>query len=830
MPTVIAPAIVSAFAAGGVTISAATAATMATAGLYIATTAASYFIQQAMAEKPETGTKLRASLGGAVDQSFIFGEKETAGSFIYRGTWGVSGKVPNGYLVNVYCLQDMRSEAVLQRVWTAKKAAMDQSSSWSIDGKNLGHPVAAFDSGGSHYLGVRIHDGTQTSADPYLRSVFGSDATRPWTSDMIGRGRTLAIVTQRYNKKEPEGEVAPVFLVRGIKLYDWRKDSTNGGSGTHRYGTYSTYEYSANPAVVMYNIMRGIYHGDEWMYGGEGWPASRFDNDAWTAAANHCDENVTLKNGDTEKRYRCGGEVALSEEPWSVIERLMKACNGRVVESGGRFKLHCGGVGTSVHSFNDDSVLASEELTGRLFPVREDIANTITGTYVEPDNGGRQKAFRPRADADLIAEDGGERKISADFEYVRSNTQAQRLAKLTLKDNRRFRTFSLALWTEGRKLEPCDVVSWTSTRFGFESKKFIVGDVSLQRDGVTVVNLREANPADADWSTLDEDSYETGVYGDIVPPAQTLSATVSSFGITDDAGNNRRPGIRIQATLDEDFNDCEALLYKVRKSASVPRVIMRGRSEGFFDPDSEDYGDVVFTDNSFLPGRAVQVNYRVKPEGDRAAAWAGWTNVTLTNARLKVQNLDAGNENDIDAIGTSNILPLSVEGRIGWTGSNNAHTWTGEDNAKTRVVNLGGPSAIINPNPSTVLLKVSGRLKADVSAISGKPGTVGSFATTVTIFSAPVSGSGTLGKAVAIYSASVIGSREVRYDGFSTKAGNKAFEDVVVDIYDGAAGEAPRRKYYAQVKYAISPGQFGTNVTGKGSIQNLTIKGSWSKR
>jgi hypothetical protein len=816
MGAVLAPIILGAGASASAL---ATAATAINIGLYVATTAASYFIQQAMAPKPETGTKLDAVLGGAAGQSFIFGEKETAGSFIYTGTWGIPGRTPNAYLVNVFCLQDFRAEGFSSRLWTDKKNTIDFDKTWMADGNNLGSPVTAFDAGGAHHLGVKFHDGTQTSADGYLRAVFGSDANRPWTSGMVGRGRTLAIVTQKYNKDEPEGEVQPLFVVKGIKLYDWRKDSTNGGSGSHRYGTYSTYEHSANPVVVAYNIMRGIYYGNDWMYGGQEWPKGRFDNDTWTAAANVCDENVSLAGGGTEKRYRVGGEVDLSEEPWTVIERLLKACNGRIVDNGGIFKVYCGGVGASVFSFTDDDILVSEELTGSLFPTSEKIANTITGTYIEPNNAGNEKAYKPRTQSDFVAEDGGERKISMDFEYVRSNTQAQRLARLALRDNRRFRTFRVALWTQGRKLEPCDAVSWTSSRFGFSGKKFIVGDVELHRDGVTFVNLREANDNDADWSTDDEDAYDTGVYGDIPVAAQTLSATVTAVSVTDDGGNNRRPAIRIQSTLDGDFVDCDALLWKVRKSASVTRVFARGRIDGFFDPNSDDYGDGVFTDNSFMAGRTVQVSYRIKPESDRPTSWSTWENVTLTNARMKIQLVQGGSSNDIDAVDTDNIVANAVQGKADWTSSNSTQSWTNRNNNQSATAGFGNSGGINNPNPSPVFVRIKASLSAKVTAANFTNPNTARAVTTLEVYSEKTDGS----NSYTLYSVSRTGTRN--------QAGNQndGSGDIDVTIMD-TYSSSDNRRYRARAVFELFPSADGANVDAECKVTDFSGVVAWSKR
>ena len=480
-----------------------TAATVASEVLlYAGTTAASYFIQQANQPKQDSGTKLKATSGGAVDQSIIVGEKETAGSLIYAGTWGRPGKSPNTYYARVFCLQDMPSSGFSSRLWTGgKKAAIDfdhitytdadtdypaDGSGYSGSGQSMGHPVPTLDHDGNHYAWVKFLDGSQTVADPYLRAVFGSRDDRPWTASMVGRGRTLMIVTQRFTVKESNSELSATAVVQGMAFCDWRKDSTNGGTGSHRWGDAATYEYSANPAVILYNIMRGIYRDGTWIYGGFDWPARRFDTDSWTAAANVCDQNVDLAGGGTEKRYRMGAEIDLAEPPLSVMDRVLASFSGRLVESGGIYKLYAGGIGASVYSFGDDDVIVTEPLSGKMFPSREDICNTITGSYCEPDNGGQMKAYKKRTDAGYVADDNGElRSKEMNFDYVRNNRQAQRLAKHALNDNRRFMTKVAAFPSLARKLEPGDTVNWSdSARFGFANKKFIIGDVTLTNRGV----------------------------------------------------------------------------------------------------------------------------------------------------------------------------------------------------------------------------------------------------------------------------------------------------------------------------------------------------------
>ncbi len=102
--------------------------------------------------------------------------------------------------------------------------------------------------------------------------------------------------------KNGDGLTSPaklLFEVVGAPLYDWRKDSTMGGSGSHRWDNQSTWEYSDNPAVQAYNLERGFFNGIQRMVG-KAVRASRLPLAKYTQAANICDEIMT----DGTKRYR----------------------------------------------------------------------------------------------------------------------------------------------------------------------------------------------------------------------------------------------------------------------------------------------------------------------------------------------------------------------------------------------------------------------------------------------------------------------------------------------------------------------------------------------
>ena len=125
----------------------------------------------------------------------------------------------------------------------------------------------------SNYVGFawcRFKDGSQTVVDPMLLDKYGSAGARPWEATMVGRGVAYAVMTYLWRDSPQiwDGRPTEKFVVKGIRLYDPRKDTTAGGSGAHRYGTTSTHEWSDNPVVMIYNLLRGIQIRGGHVYGG----------------------------------------------------------------------------------------------------------------------------------------------------------------------------------------------------------------------------------------------------------------------------------------------------------------------------------------------------------------------------------------------------------------------------------------------------------------------------------------------------------------------------------------------------------------------------------
>ncbi len=74
------------------------------------------------------------------------------------------------------------------------------------------------------------------------------------------------------------------------------------------------------------------------------------------AAANLCDESVSLADGATEPRYTCNGTFALTVRRGEVLQNLLTACAGRLTYSAGQFVIHPGAwVGSTLNVGSGDA-------------------------------------------------------------------------------------------------------------------------------------------------------------------------------------------------------------------------------------------------------------------------------------------------------------------------------------------------------------------------------------------------------------------------------------------------------------------------------------------
>ena len=596
-----------------------------------------------MSAKKQTqpGIVGQVQMGGDKSLSFIVGSYATAGHLEYINSFGKVDDVENAVLTQVITLSDLPVHSISNRVFVnGETCTRDPGIVTSSEAAKFGatsYPVTEYKYSKWWFLFLKYYVGDQTVADPNLVAQFaGND--RPWTADMVGRGLAYVIATAEFERHLMTAIPAFRFEVQGIRLYDPRRDSSVGGNGPQRWGNEETYEWTDNPVVIIYNILRGIHYQGEFIWGGTvkpwGLPLS-----GWIAAMNECDVLVQIENGQFEKQYRCGYEIrTLDQEPMDVIEELLKACNGRVSESGGVYNIHVGPPGLPVAFLSDDEFVITKEREFDAFPGLESTFNGVTGTWPSPDAAWEMKDAPQRRFTEYEAEDEG-RILLADVEFntVPFPNQVQRLMMALAKANRRFRKHIGTLPPWAAVLDPFDVIALTSLKEGYQNKHFEIMGIDDQPNVTQVASITEVDPSDYDWDA-NRDTLPWTV-GPLVPnwpaPQIMFGWNAQPAELKDKDGSARRPSIEVFFAAN--FTDVRAVRVKVRL-ASTLEIVFDGEIP-YGDPDYDNPSRSVILNGVFLPNEDYAVQGIYLPFSGRQTEWSAWIPVTTPDVRLGSKDL-----------------------------------------------------------------------------------------------------------------------------------------------------------------------------------------------
>ncbi len=292
---------------------------------------------------------------------------------------------------------------------------------------------------------------------------------------------------------------------KGALVYDPRLDSTQGGSGSHRADDQTTWAWvsddvGGNPVLQVLFYLLGWKIGGK-LAVGRGIPPSRIDLASFIAAANLCDENVTLALGGTEKRYRSAGVVSEADTATSVLETLLAACAGTLRDAGGRLAISIlyNDLASPVADFTDDDVI-----DGFDWQQTTDIApNAIRGRYTDASDNALYQMVDYPAPTPLTSPDGIERVHTLDLAFVQSSGQAQRLAKQELQRAQYSGVFRADFRITAWRCRVGDPVRLTLSTLAFSSKLFRVTAQTIRMDGTCELVLREENSAIYSWSAED---------------------------------------------------------------------------------------------------------------------------------------------------------------------------------------------------------------------------------------------------------------------------------------------------------------------------------------
>ena len=344
---------------------------------------------------------------------------------------------------------------------------------------------------GQHVYRINEHLGSASqTVDSDLEDEIGE-----WTSAHRLRGLCYLYVRLKWNVDAWQGEVPNITArVRGKKIYDPRGPST---------------AYSANPALIISDYLTDTVYGMGCVY------ADELDETALIAAANVCDEDVSLDAGGTENRYEAHIAFPSDSDPVQTLENLVQSMAGSLNYSGGTFIIHAGAWRAPTLSFDESDLIGPIDVQTGL--PRESVINGVRGTFFSPENNDVPDDYPPILSSVFVSEDGGvEFWRDLPLNATNSSTMAQRITKIVLLQARQDIAVTTTFNLSAVQFRVGDVIELSNSRFGWTDKTFEVQQWALKAVdaggeapllGIEAL-LRETAANLYDWSTSEETSYD----------------------------------------------------------------------------------------------------------------------------------------------------------------------------------------------------------------------------------------------------------------------------------------------------------------------------------
>ena len=329
-----------------------------------------------------------------------------------------------------------------------------------------------------------------------------TEASDKWTADHRQRGRACIYVRLTYNADLFASGIPNITaIVKGKKVYDPRSSTT---------------AWSANSALCLADYLTDTTRGLGVDY------ATGIDETDLIAAANICDENVTLAAGGTEDRYTCNGTFETAERPRDIIAAIAGSMAGRASHIGGKWSIFAGAYNAPAITLTEADLRGAIRVSSRLS--RRELCNGVKGTFVSPDNKWQPSDFPSVSSSTALSEDNGERLWrDIDLQFTTSAATAQRIARIELRKARQQISVQLVAKLTAYRLIPGDTVALTNTRFGWSAKAFEVVAMRFTADDTGALGvdltLRETASTIYDWTAgTDEETIDPAPDTDLPNP------------------------------------------------------------------------------------------------------------------------------------------------------------------------------------------------------------------------------------------------------------------------------------------------------------------------
>lgn len=412
-----------------------------------------------------------------------------------------------------------------------------------LEGSLIGDMVGAGDFRLAEGLGAAF-DGRKELNAPYAYKTVGSGTA----TGTVGKswGRTRVVTGYEVTATESRG-----FVNSGASFTIKLQGSDNGTSWSD---LHTSTQSQVGGVETITNRNLGISTGYKY---------HRLEIASPTATV-RVGELQFFETGGTENRYELHGIVDTADKPNEILAQMLTSLAGRIVYSGGKFKILAGAYSSPSITLTNDDLRAPIQIHPKVS--RRETANAIRGVFVNPQESYQPTDYAPVQQSTI--NDNNERVIrQIDLQFTQSHSAAQRIATIELKRARQQMTVNLPCKLTAFQIEVGDTIQLTNSRLGFSSKTFEVIDwtfaITEEGEGIGLgVDLvcRETESAVYDWTpTTDETLYTTSQpsalpSGLFVQAPTGLEVTETIYSTRDGAGVKTRADLSWIASADQFVN------------------------------------------------------------------------------------------------------------------------------------------------------------------------------------------------------------------------------------------------------------------------------------
>jgi hypothetical protein len=294
---------------------------------------------------------------------------------------------------------------------------------------------------------------------------------------------------------------------------------------------------------------------------------SKIDWDAADTAAAACDVLVTSPVGN-QKRFTCNGILFGTDSHKTNINKIISSMNGILTYTNGKFVIRAGAYEAPVVSLDEDHLQGAISLKTSV--ERSDRFNTVTGTFIDPDQNHKSVEFPQVQIADALSRDNSE-VLTKEIQLPMTNNvyAAQRIAYKLIKQSDLQQVVTFPANLAGVEVAVGDRVNVSIEELGWTDKVFMCLGWSFSDSGNGGVNLtlREdnssayADPVNDEYgspeagTTLANSFYE-------IPSPESLIATGGIQNIVlewDNPELSRILYIEIYASADSSWSNAELI-------------------------------------------------------------------------------------------------------------------------------------------------------------------------------------------------------------------------------------------------------------------------------